>query len=314
MAKCKQFYWGLFPKYDQLDLKVYLAKLRVRNRLSKKMVVSPGGEAVISLTTYGDRVDSVYLTIESIGAGTVRPRRLILWLDKEIVPRPEIDRLIARGLEVRMCDNFGPHTKYYPYIETESALDLPLVTADDDVIYPSFWLQLLIEAYKARPDLVNCYRARDIVLTDTWLAPYLNWPLTKDCVASSAKMATGVSGVIYPMSLQRLLKANGREFMKLCPKADDLWLHVIALRNEFKIRQLAPVATEFHTVPGSQAQALCATNQFLGGNDRQINKTYDQDDFWLLKSTAEKVIAAYPGRAFSAQMREEEAMEKIQSY
>jgi hypothetical protein len=86
MAKCKQFYWGLFPKYDQLDLKVYLAKLRVRNRLSKKMVVSPGGEAVISLTTYGDRVDSVYLTIESIGAGTVRPRRLILWLDKEIVP------------------------------------------------------------------------------------------------------------------------------------------------------------------------------------------------------------------------------------
>jgi hypothetical protein len=290
IPSCKQFYWDLFPKYERLALKLLLAKLAIRNRLGRKAVASPAGEAVISLTTYGTRVDSVYLTIESIGAGTARPKRFILWLDQEIVPRPALDRLIARGLEVRMCDNFGPHTKYYPYIEAETHLDLPLVTADDDVIYPAFWLKVLVDAHKAHPELINCYRARDIVLTDGWLAPYLQWPLSRDCVASSAKMATGVSGVIYPTTFQRLLKANGRAFMQRCPRADDLWLHVIALRNGLKIRQLAPVAAEYDVLPGTQDSALCITNQFGGENDRQIRETYDHNDFLRLSS----LMAAKP--------------------
>lgn len=41
-------------------------------------------EVVVSLTTYGKRLYSVSLTIESIMQGTMKPNRLILWLQDDL--------------------------------------------------------------------------------------------------------------------------------------------------------------------------------------------------------------------------------------
>ena len=129
-----------------------MAWLLLSNRFSRKAVATKEPGAVVSLTTYGRRVGAVHLAIESIARGDTKPSRLILWLDDAALfanlPRPLL-RLEHRGLEIRLCKNYGPHKKYYPYVESQKAFPYPLATADDDVIYPRSWLAGLLDAYSA---------------------------------------------------------------------------------------------------------------------------------------------------------------------
>ena len=81
--------------------------------------------------------------IESIAAGRTRPQRLILWLDDPLQydHRPAaLRRLEARGLEIRLTENWGSHKKYFPALSIALGDDLAIATADDDTLYPRSWL------------------------------------------------------------------------------------------------------------------------------------------------------------------------------
>jgi len=261
-----------------------LAFLTARNRFSRRSLVERSAPTV-SLTTHGVRTDSVFLTLETIAQGDVRPGRLILWIDDperfSNLPK-SLQRLKRRGLEVRLCENFGPHTKYFPYLEAHADLVDPLVTADDDVLYPRWWLAGLVEAYRENAQIINCYCARTVRLDGNRLAPYVEWPLCTTTAPSQLNFVTGVSGVIYPPHFLAHLRSKGRAFLDLCPKADDIWLHVNAVRLGCKIRQMRNVAARFPVVPGTEDAALFQFNMFGGGNDAQISKTYQPSDIEAL--------------------------------
>lgn len=240
------------------------------------------GDAVISLTSYGVRIDAVHTTIESIGRGVVRPRRIILWLDDaDALERstPQLRRLQRRGLEVRLADNLGPHTKYWPYVESTPDRSVPLVTADDDIIYPRRWLADLLEAGRTRPDTIHCYWARVVRLDDDGrFAPYGSWPSASDTAPSPANFALGVSGVLYPPRMLDALHGAGRAFETVTPKADDIWLHAIALRAGVPVAQVRDKAVHFLTVPGTQVISLRADNVAGTGNDDAIDRVYGPED------------------------------------
>jgi hypothetical protein len=88
--------------------------------------------------------------------------------------------------------------------------------------------------------------------------------------------------VIYPPSFLAHLKRQGSGFLDCCPKADDLWLHVQAIRAGYRVRQISTRAKRFHEVPGSGAIALWNHNG-SGGNDAQIRATYTEDDVRILR-------------------------------
>jgi hypothetical protein len=241
---------------------------------------------VVSLTTHGDRILTVHFTIESIAQGQLRPSRLLLWLDDEArfsnLPAP-LRRLQERGLEVKLCKNYGPHTKYYPYVESEETITQPLVTADDDILYPHYWLKKLDQAFREFPHCVSCYRARVITVTDGKVVPYREWDECRCTESSFRYLATGVSGVIYSPQFLIDLKAAGSVFEECCPKADDLWLHVQALRSGYKIRQILSRPRHFPTIPGTQRVSLYAANVVnQDGNDLQVKSTYTEADFTTL--------------------------------
>ena len=243
----------------------------------------------VSLTTHGARIESVFLTIESIARSPNRPSRLVLWLDspEAFASLPtSIARLQHRGLDVRLCENFGPHTKYFPYVQSFPDDRIPLVTADDDLVYPSEWLEALLNAHRLEPEIIHCYRARTVLIDEQGIRPYVEWPLCKGRLLQSTNFLTGVSGVIYPPKFLTQLRSYGSAFTDCCPKADDIWLNVIALRHGFKVKQLQEEAIDFPEVPGSQTQALWPTNQFGGANDRQIAKTYGPSDLARLRGKA----------------------------
>lgn len=278
--------WVFLARQDLKLANFSIRRLRRRNQQSRKPVIAPGGP-VVSLTTFGERLQTVYLTIESIGVGSLLPSRFILWIQDEesFLCRPDsLRRLEARGLEVRLTNEYGPHSKYFPYIMSADTFECPLVTADDDMLYSTWWLHGLAIAHKENPRLVNCYRAHFMHFSNGGIQSYLNWETRKSTEPSARCFATGSSGCIYPAEFLAKLKHAGDEFLQLCPWADDVWLHVNALRAGFKIRQICHRPLDFPIIPGTQKTALVNTNWHAKGNDEQIRRTYTTEDIELLMS------------------------------
>jgi DNA-binding beta-propeller fold protein YncE len=252
------------------------------NLFTKKPLTDPAGP-VVSLTTHGQRLGLAYLAIESIAAGRRKPSRIILWLEEKPAlenPPATLKRLQARGLEILLSDGYGPHTKYYPYLEATTTFERPLVTADDDILYPRDWLAVLIGAHEADPAVIHCHRVHRIGLNGRQLAPYNEWNPCNDDQPSHLNFITGAGGAIYPPGYLEFLKHQGSRFMQCCPHADDIWLTANAIRAGVKVAQARReyVSASFPGIPGSQAQALYKLNVEAGGNQRQLMQTLSDAD------------------------------------
>ncbi|MWV60590.1 glycosyltransferase family 2 protein [Rathayibacter sp. VKM Ac-2754] len=258
------------------------ATLSLRGAKTSCPLTDPSNNVVVSLTSYGDRLRSVNLTIESIGRGSTRPGRLILWtdpgVDVESLPW-RLLRLRRRGLEVLPSPaNFGPHTKYYPYALTFAGSAAPLVTADDDSLYPRRWLRGLMIAARESPEGIVCYRAHRVAFDEGGgLAPYNTWTSVRSTSPSLLHFATGVSGVWYPPDFVVELARRGDEFLKRSPRADDVWLHYVAVTSGRTIRQVGLRPKKFPEAARTQKQALHRSNTALSQNDLQIEATYTAD-------------------------------------
>jgi hypothetical protein len=264
--------------------------LGVVSRVSSRPLVDARNATVVSLTSYSTRLRSVHLTIESIGRGSVRPGRIILWVDPDVVVDDlpvELQRLRRRGLEIASSPGrYGPHTKYFPYVMSEAPHDALLVTADDDSLYPRWWLASLQEAAAGSEDVV-CFRAHRVGFDpDGGLAPYNSWSPVTETGPSPLNFATGVSGVGYPPAFLNELQALGDAFADTCAKADDVWLHYAAVRGGRRIRQLGPRPRKFPEVLSTQVMALHRGNTGQAANDAQIAATYSADVIETLRTAS----------------------------
>ena len=251
-------------------IKLRLAGLRVTNRLSRRPVTG-SGPVVVNLTSFGHRISLVHYALETIAAGRIRPHRLILWLDDAATvaqPPATLRRLQKRGLLIQYCPDYGPHKKQYPYALTGPTL--PLVAADDDVLYPREWLAELLEASARHPFDVTGQRAHSITVDGDHVAPYSQWVAAWGTAASFRTLCTGVSGIYYPLGLLNALRAEGDAFLRVAPRADDLWVYSVALRHGIRSRQVGERQAEYPAIPGSQRGTLYRQNVIEGGNDAQF--------------------------------------------
>ena len=269
------------------------AYLRVRNLVARGPVTGSAG-VVVSLTTHGDRIRTVSIGIESIARGTVRPQRLVLWLDspEEVAACPApLRRLERRGLEILATSNdggtkYGPHTKYYPYVTSAPRHTVPLVTADDDIVYPPKWLAQLVDAGERHPGSVSAHWVSIMGTMGDQVAGYATWRRARDTAARPANFAAGVSGVIYPPAMLEELRLRGDGFLDSCRRADDIWLKWVALRAGIPVRQVGPVPRHFPIIPGTQAQALMSTNVGENQNDHCIRGLFSAEDVAALGASA----------------------------
>ena len=262
--------------------------LRLRNRLARGPATGTA-PVVVSMTTYGARLKTVAIAVESIARGSMRPQRLLLWLQtpEQVRTAPAaLRRLERRGVEILLAPDYGPHTKYYPYVVSVERHTLPLATADDDIIYPRNWLALLTAAHRRQPDTSHGHWISIIGPSVDGVADYACWARAKDTAARTANFAVGVSGVIYPPAMLQELKARGAGFTTACPGADDIWLKWVALRAGVPVRQVRPVPRHFPMIPGSQGQSLMQTNVGENRNDHWIRGLFTAEDVALLTSSA----------------------------
>jgi hypothetical protein len=200
-------------------------------------------------------------------------------------PQP-LQRLLARGLEIRTCEDLGPHKKYYPQVREGPAVR-ELVTADDDVLYWVDWLETLVEAAARRPAFIHAHRAHVMSFgPDGEFLPYAQWPACRSTAPSPLHFTTGVGGVLYPLAMQDALRGAGDGFRDCCPRADDIWLNAVAWRAGIQVCQTRHFSPLLFEVPGTRTHGLARENVQSGGNDRQLQMTYTADERARLRALA----------------------------
>jgi hypothetical protein len=196
---------------------------------------------IVSLTSIPDRIDNLWIVIESLFRQQMKADKIILWLSSEqfenaVLPK-NLTSLVKKGLEIRYCDDLKPHKKYY-YSMLENP-DSIVVTVDDDSIYHNNLLKLLYKSYQRFPDCVSCLRAHRIILcTNGYPIEYSKWhQKIKNCKAqpNAMLMAVGKGGVLYPPRILPEEAFNKEKSKAMALYADDIWLKVMELINSVKV-------------------------------------------------------------------------------
>jgi hypothetical protein len=245
---------------------------------------------VLSLTTTPGHLGRADIAIATLLTQTLAPDRAILWLSDEVAgePLPRAFRpLLAAGLEVRHVRDVGPHTKLVHALEAFP--DAAIVTADDDMFYPSDWLATLYASYRQSPAHIHCHRAHLMRVDASTGVPvdYMDWDLGAPGVLGPSQLLfpTGVGGVLYPPGSLAPEVGDVEAFQRLCPTADDIWFKAMALLAGTAAVKVAPQSPRYRQVRGFAASALYAEN--LTRNDPQLRATFEAYDLYpLLREAA----------------------------
>ena len=272
------------------------AVIEARYRWGARLRRAPGTAArtrsipvIVTLTSYGARLTTVHLAIESLLSQTVKPDRIVLWQSHPIEALPDtVTVLQRRGLEICRVDDLGPVTKVlYALRDYPQAI---VVTVDDDIIYPRGWLGGLLDGHQRWPGAIVCYRAHQM----TWegpgrIAPYHSWQYESPGVQGPSLMLfpTGVTGVLYPPQSLHPDVLDIAVNQALSRTNDDIWLKAMSLRQETPCVKVASFSRDFYTIRGTQDGALWRTNT-AQANDVQLYAVFDryglQESLWRMTS------------------------------
>ena len=240
-------------------------------------------EVVVSLTTYGLRINTVFLAIESIFQQTLKANQVVLYISEKQFNSDNIPISLKkqeqRGLKIRYVKDIGPYTKLLYAIKGHP--DNIIITIDDDYIYPSDTIEKLVRAHSNNPKAICCHHSRIITKKDSHnLNRYESFPMTfkaEDSISSNY-LAEGFGGVLYPPHSLHDDLFNEELFMKLSPHADDLWFKAMELLNRTPVLQIARNKSwiyEMSRIESVQDTGLLNINVIGSKNDSQLKALFD---------------------------------------
>ena len=209
---------------------------------NKELGIQDDNNVVVSLTSYPDRINKIWITIESLLRQSSKPKKIILWLAESQFPEKtkslpkDLLKLQKRGLTIKFCEDIKSFKKFIYTAKIYN--NYIIITADDDVIYPNDWIEKLLKEHVVNPNCVCCYRAHPIRLNDNMRPKkYKDWDFTSNGVKGPSHLliATGVGGILYPPNFFTKEMLDINLIQKLCPLADDIWLKVMELINDYKV-------------------------------------------------------------------------------
>lgn len=194
-----------------------------------------------TLTTFPDRIETVQYAIKSLFNQSVKPDRIILWLATSEFQHNEypasIKELCSKGLEIRYCDNFFGHKRYYKLIEEQKDNEL-IIMFDDDIIFPYYMIERLYEKWKKFPNCIICDRGQVLTFKGKEVLNPGYWSsiskIGLDQPSFRLLASPGGGCLVPPHALFK--DANNTELIsKYALKTGDLWLMFMAAQNNTRI-------------------------------------------------------------------------------
>lgn len=287
------FMGNLFKLAEKLGLRNYLhsivheeltlRELTQRTLSSDLMGISKtkrSQQLIVSLTSFGERVHDVYLTIESLLQQSIQPDRIILWLNEplslDFLPAL-LERQKRRGLEVEVVSDYRSYDKLIHALKAYP--EATIVTVDDDVIYPFDFLEHLYYAHLQEPQTIFFYRGHQIKISTTGeIQPYLSWKGEQASTSDSIlNFPTGNGGILYPPHSLHPQVLDCELFQRLAPTADDIWFRAMSLLQGTPCKRI--VAPRHNFQQGMQLKVhqdlgLMQVNIAQQANDSQLQNVF----------------------------------------
>lgn len=203
----------------------------------KKNGIDDNSEIIVSLTSFPERINTVWMTIVSLMNQTKKPKKILLWLSKEQFTNRKLpsrlENLIEYGLDIRWCDDLKPHKKYY--YTMQEYYNKCIVIADDDIFYPENHLEILWVNYLKHPECIIANKTHRIEYdSEEKFLKYNNW---SNCIRENPSfllVPIGCNGVLYPPGILPNMVFNKNYILDNVLYTDDLWLKVCALNSKIK--------------------------------------------------------------------------------
>lgn len=197
-------------------------------------------DIIVSLTTYGKRLNDVAFTIESIMQQTMKPNRIILWLEDGLKEQhlPEaLKNQMSRGLEIDYCKDIRSYKKLIPTLKLYP--EAAIITIDDDALYEYDLLEHLISAYINQPQYIHASRVHRIRIEKNVVQSYKKWnQRIEELGPHRLNFAVGIGGILYPPGILGEGVLNEDVFMDICRYADDIWFYAMAVKMEVLVNKV----------------------------------------------------------------------------
>jgi len=246
-------------------------------------------EVIVSLTSFGKRIHEVYLAIESIMQGTLKPNRIILWLAEDefrgmVLPQT-LQHQQKRGLQIEFCEDIRSYKKIVPVLKKYP--DACIVTIDDDVMYEFDLLENLIRKHQESPEDICACRMHRITLDESKKPlSYLKWDmLVYPEGKSNLHFLTSGGGTLFPPRCFIEAVTDRDTFMDLCPYADDIWINAMILLSGKEISKAythSKLGCDYLEIRLDQDDALSIENlsHVSCRNDKQFKAVCDRFDLY----------------------------------
>ncbi|HET8885331.1 MAG TPA: glycosyl transferase [Salinimicrobium sp.] len=258
-------------KLKEIPLSLFTAfSLRSIPVESLKSHSEPAFPIIVSLTTIESRLDKVHITIRSILAQKRKPKKILLWIPTELknkIPQ-SLKKLTGDIVEIHFSHLHCSHKKLIHSLKLHPSE--VIVTCDDDVMYRENWLKTLYNSHLKFPNDVIAHRVRCIRYENGELLPYKKWSCQAD-VKPEALLPIGAEGVLYPPETFSDVVFDEKLFLKLAPKADDLWFKAVALSNDKRARKAEESPELAIPLAGTQKISLKKENVDEDRNRKQWN-------------------------------------------
>lgn len=231
----------------------------------EKITRSP--RIIVSLTSFPKRINYVEKSIMTLLNQSLKPDKLILWLADTEFPNKEKDLpqslldLKQYGLEIEWCENLLSYKKIIPALN-KYPNDI-IVTADDDIYYDKNFLDGLYKSYLLAPQNIHVKRAIRMYVSAGKIMSYsrdiqMSLNLKK---ASFANQLMSGSGCLFPPNSLHSDVLDEKQFLKILPTHDDIYLWIMAIINGTKINVVGGYDEEMLIVDGTEKFGLCKINR-----------------------------------------------------
>lgn len=238
---------------------------------------------IVSLTTHSVRVQQVArTTIFSLLKSTYKDIKIVLTLykdDLKLIPN-DLQLMIDNGIvELIVAEqDLGPHLKYF--YAMQKYRENPVVTVDDDAIYPTDMIEKLVAAYKKYPDSVIARRSYRMSQRNGRLDAFWTWLSHFSGVTEPThfNFATGLGGILYPPDCLHLSDDNISEILE-AKYDDDFYLKALEVRQNIKIANICVSHGDLFaaTIDDPVTQGIALWNRNKNGGSEQILRKYEQE-------------------------------------
>lgn len=240
----------------------------------KKVNVCP---AVVSLTSFPLRINSVPLVVETLLRQQMPPSLIVLYLSElQFNNKYEIEKkfevyIRAGVMQIRWVkQDIMSHKKYW-YAVTDFA-NRDIITVDDDIMYQSDTLSLLYKSSLLYPNCIPALYIHKIERDkNNEVLPYSLWSGTPSSFRVPQKdvfFGSG-GGTYFPQGSLRDANQPIEELIDVCPMADDIWLNAIIRKNGYVVLPVSERSISIWNI--CNKVTLSSINNGYGKNDEQLD-------------------------------------------